>query len=211
MTIAFPRSDILTSIKYADQVWTLVSRQEYSRQANGVTRAKDFGSALWNAQYTTAPLPNDDAIAFEAALNSLDGVINSFYAGDLRRIYPRAHADGNFTDSAKIASIGGDGKSLSLNTLAAGFQLSVGDYLSFDYGTGPSRALHQLVEAVTANGSGVTPIFEVRPYLQPGATTGTAVTMKRPAAAMVLMPASIQPKIQSGVFTAISFQAIQLL
>lgn len=200
----------ILSIPFSDQKFTLVERQEFSRQANGITLAKSFGSALWSGEWTTGPLPHDEALDYEALLNSLDGAIHEFYAHDLRRPYPRAHPNGDFTDSGKIATVGADGKSLSLKSLPAGLTLSRGDYLAFDYGSG-SRALHQVMANVTAGPGGATGLIELRPHLRPGAQVDAAVSLKKPSAKFILLPGSIDQRLQGGLMTVLSFSAIQRL
>lgn len=209
MSIAFPRTDILSSVGYQDQTFRLFSRQEVSRTAFGSTLGKDFGSAIWLATYTTGDLTQDDALAFEAALNSLDGVIQPFEAGDLRRVNPRAYPDGAFTDSGVLASVNANNKALALSGLPAGQIISSGDYLSFTYGT--SRALHQAVENVTANGSGATAQFEVRPHIRPGWSLPAAVKLKAPRGLFSLMPGSVSSKLSGPLHSVISFQAIQVV
>ncbi|MDR7032930.1 hypothetical protein [Mesorhizobium sp. BE184] len=210
MALASPRTDVL-AVGFSDQTFRLQERQEFSRTGNGRTYGKSFGSALWTATWQTGPMLNTDLLDYEAVLNSLDGVIGTFYAYDLRRPYPRAYPTGAFTDSGQINSLGTNGKSLSLKLLAAGFVLSRGDYLAFDYGAGPSRALHQVMETVTANGSGLTSEFEVRPYIRPGATVSTPVVLKKPPALFCLQPDSIQQSIVDGMHGSISFSAMQVI
>lgn len=209
MTITFPRADIITSVKYNSQSFTLVSRQEISGQANGIVRGKDFGSALWQAEYTTVEMLNRDAIAFEAALNSLDGLTNAFEAGDLRNRYPRNYQNGAFTDSGVLATVGANNKSLSISGLPANFVISAGDYFHFTYGT--SRALHQACETVTASGAGLSPVFEVRPFIRAGYTITNPVTFKLPNGLFILQPNSITTTLKSVVTSAVSFKAIQYL
>lgn len=209
MAITYPRTDIMSFCAYSPSAvpLRLVVRQELSsREASGKTYAKDFGPALWMGSWTTIPMLNDDAIAFEAMLNSLDGVINLFEGRDLRKPYPRFYPTGTFNDTGKINSIGSNGKSLSLKGLDAGFKLAVGDFLAFNVGT--HRALHQVMEAVTASG-GVTAEFEVRPHIWPGTATDVAVTLKQPSALFSLNPGSISPQMNGGLYTAISFEATQ--
>lgn len=210
MAITFPRTDIMSFCAYAPSAvpLRLMVRQELSsREASGKTYGKDFGPALWVGSWTTIPLINDDAIAFEAMLNSLDGVVNLFEGSDLRKPYPRNYPTGSFGDTGKINSVGSNGKSLSLKNLDASFKLAVGDFLAFNVGT--HRALHQVMEAVTASGSGVTTEFEVRPHIWPGTATDAAVTLKRPSALFSLNPGSISPQMNGGLYTAISFEATQ--
>lgn len=209
MSIAFPRTDVLTPFLFASQSFRLVSRQEVSRQASGVVRGKDLGPALWLADYTTVALVNDDVLSLEAKLNSLDGVINTFEAGDIRRPYPKSHPDGVFGDTGVLNSVNANNKAISISGLDAGMALSVGDYLSFTYGT--SRALHQVVEAVTASGTGLTVEFEVRPYLRPGWALGAAIKLKLPKGIFTMLPDSIASATQGPINSVISFKAIQSL
>lgn len=188
-----------------------MSRQEFSRQANGVTRGKDFGSAIWMATYTTGPLPNDDALAYEALLNSLDGVIQPFEAFDLRRPYPRAHPTGSGASDGVLLTVNDNNKAMSLSGLTSGQVISAGDYLSFTYGD--SRAVHQAMETVTADGSGETAEFEIRPYIRPGWTISPATTvkLKNPRGLFSLMPGTVTSRSSGGIHSVISFQAVQYL
>lgn len=210
MSLTFPRADIMSFCAFAPGAapLRLVSRQELSsREASGKTYAKDFGPALWIGSWTTVLLTNEDAIAFEAMLYSLDGAINLFEGRDLRKPYPRFYPDGVFNDTGKINSIGANNKSLSLKSLPASFKLAVGDFLSFDVGT--HRALHQVMEAVTANGSGLTTEFEIRPHIWPGTATNTSVILKQPAALFSINPGSISSQMNGGRYTAVSFEGTQ--
>jgi hypothetical protein len=208
MTVTFPRTDIQALVGFTDQTFQLKPRQETSRTADGRTYGKDFGLALWFGTWTTVDLPDDEALAFEAKLNSLDGLVNTFEAGDLRRQYPLLHADGDFSDTGVIASAS-DGRKIALSGLDAGMKLSAGDYLSFDYGS--ARRLHQLLEAVEADSSGDTTEFEVRPHLPPGLTLSPSieVRLKRPCALFKLLPDTIRQQMTGGLFTSLSFQAVQ--
>ncbi|CEG09489.1 hypothetical protein BN961_02915 [Afipia felis] len=196
---------IFDSVGYADQVFQLVSRQELSRTAGGQTFGKDLGPALWSAEYTTAPMTADDALSFEASLNALNGVIGEFEAYDLRRPYPRAHADGDFADEAEILSA--SGAKIALANLPEGFQLSPGDYLSLE--VQGRRVLHQVVEAATSDSDGETGEFAVRPPPWPGTDEGAPVTLKKPSCRLAMLPQSITQKI-SGLYTTISFKAGQV-
>ncbi|MCK1583274.1 hypothetical protein IVB03_27850 [Bradyrhizobium sp. 168] len=209
MSISFPRTDILTPFLFASQSLRLSSRQEFSRMASGITIGKDLGSALWFADYTTVALPNDDALTLEAKLNSLDGVIGTFEAGDIRRPYPKAHEDGVFGDTGIIHSVNANNKALSLSGLDAGMALSVGDYLSFDYGG--ARALHQVVEGVVASGAGLTSEFEVRPHIRSGWSLSAAVKLKLPKGVFILIPDSVASATASPMDSIISFKAVQYL
>jgi hypothetical protein len=209
MAITFPLTDILTAVGFADQVFQPVPRQEYSRLASGVTIGKDFGSALWFATYVTDVMRNDDAVAYEALLDALDGVIQPFEAFDLRRPNPRLYTDGSASNGV-LNTVNANNKALSLSGLHAGQVVSTGDYLSFDYAG--NRALHRVQETVTANGSGLTVEFEVRPHLRAGWALSSAVNLKAPRGIFTLVPQSVTPKQASPpTFATLSFQAVQYL
>ena len=91
------------------------------------------------------------------------------------------------------------------------FQLSPGDYLGFQYGTRPTRALHMVVEPVTAFSSGVTPKFEIFPALRPGALVGAAVTLKRAPCEMILEPNQAPPVGREMLASSVTFSAVQLI
>lgn len=207
MALTFPRTDIVDPWNFATQSFTLPPRQETSTGADGTIWGKDFGPRLWLAQYGTGDLDHDSALALEAKLNSLRGVIHLFEAGDGRRPYPRAHKNGAFNDTGKLKSGGDDNMSLSLSGLDAGFKLSVGDYLSFAFGT--KRALHQVLEGVTADGSGDTVEFAVCPEVRPGFAIDAAVKLKKPSGLFLLVPGSVEA-LSEGPRSNVIFQARQV-
>lgn len=211
MTITFPRTDIMSLCSYTPdgEPWDLKQRQEYSRTAIGRTTGKDLGPALWAGGFSSVPMSSDDMVDFEAALNSLDGVLNTFEARDLRRQYPRSAPTGVFGDTGTIYAIQSN-KSLRLTGLDSAFVISRGDYLAFDFGG--NRYLHQAMETVTAV-AGLTPYFEVRPYIKAGLvlSPSIAVKLKQPSAVCALVPSSIQKRMINGVQGTISFQAMQVL
>lgn len=210
MTITFPRTDILTMVDYSADTspFKLLQRQELSRTANK-TIAKNLSSAIWMADFSTKPLPNDDASAFEAVMDSLDGAIQTFELADLRRLFPRLYPTGTGANNGVLLSVNANNKAIALSGLAAGQVVSVGDFLSFDYGT--ARALHRAVESVTANGGGTTAQFEVRPHLRPGWSLSATVTLKNPRGVFSLVPDSVSARSSGALHTVVSFQAMQVL
>lgn len=210
MAITFPRSDILALVGFEPPfTFEPVSQQELSRLAIGTTIGKDLGPALWFGSYTTEELHNDDMVDYQAVLASLDGIVNTFEGWDLRRPAPRLYPGGAGANDGVLASVNANNKALSLSGLNAGQVISRGDYLSFDYTGG--RALHQAMETVTANGSGITAQFEVRPHLRAGSTLSTAVNLKAPRGIFTLMPGSVTPTQTRGKFGRLTFKTGQYL
>lgn len=216
MAVTLPRTDILSSAAFRQAMFTLPPTQRFSVTEGGSLLAEESTSALWQCMYETVPMLHTEAVTFEAKLRSLAGMVHGFYAYDLRRPYPAAYPDGVFSDTGTIHTLGSDNKSMRIDNLPANFQLSVGDYLAFDYGDADydvpdARALHQVMEDVTASGAGLTASFEVYPPIRDNAAVGAAVTLKTPSALFVLTPENFEPSIQDVMFGSVSFKGIQYL
>lgn len=192
-----------------DQRFQLVSRQEFSRTASGVTIGRDLGPALWVATFTLNPIRHEDVMGIEARINSLNGVTRGFYAGDIRRRNPREYPDGDFADTGVIASINANNRMMTLSGLPSDFVISAGDYMEYDYGAGNQlRALLQVVNDVTAVG-GVASDVEFRPFIPPGTSIGGAVRFKNPRALFTLDTEGVEQSVVDSLFTQLSFSATQ--
>lgn len=209
MAISFPRADIFDIISMTSQSFQLQSRSEFSRRADGGTKVKNFGSAIWTGTWKSVIKRHDTIVDWEAVIYTLDGGMNAFYAGDLRRQYPREYVNGNFNDTGTIKALGANNKSLSLEGLPANFKISRGDYFAFKYGANNMVALHQASESIQANSSGTTDVFEIRPHLRVGVAVDTAVSFKKPMGIFTLDPSSIAMNTEDQISSSLSFSAFQ--
>ncbi len=209
--MANPRTDLFDLCTIADATFWPLYRQELSRSAGGRTQAKDFGTPLWRASFTTAPARVADAAAIEAGLISLNGSVGSFLAHDVRRPYPQAHATGAFTDTARLGGFfASDAFLVTLSGMAEGFTLKPGDYFGFQYGPNGNRSLHMVMEGDAFDFLGVATV-RVFPAIPPGAALNDAVTFKRPACEMILDPgAGSPPSLREMVASSVTFSAIQI-
>jgi len=209
MAITYPLTDLVAQGRFQAGHLRIRWRQERSITAGGVTIGKDLGPALWVGQFQTRPYKTDEAMAIEAQLASLDGVIGTFEAYDVRRARP-ANASAGFSDAGVTISGTPTASALALAGLPAGFQVAVGDHLAFTYAG--KRALHQAVEAATADGTGVTPAFEVRPYIRVGATAGLAVSLVQASGVFALDVDGVSEpqQIEPGIYR-ISWTATQVI
>ena len=208
MAITFPITNLLTRGQVLTKAFDSVNRQSYSRMAGGGAIAYDFGSAIWKASYATATMGYDDCIDFEARLQALEGAVGTFYGMDTRRWYPRNYPSGVFTDSGVVSSLGGDGKSMAISGLPASFAISIGDYFQITVSSVP--LLYRAIEAVTANGVGLTATFACLPHYDTGITVGMAVKFKQPACLMRLDPGSVQFNDAGRALGTVAFSAIQV-
>lgn len=206
----YPRTDIFDLCTVSDAAFWPLMRQELSRTSGGSSQAKDLGSPLWRASFTTAPAMRADAAALEAALISLNGSAGSFLAYDVRRPFPAAYADGVFADTGFIETLYDlDAFRIQIGGLGVGFELRPGDYFSFEYGARPSRALHMVTAGDIAGSMGRVNL-EVFPAIRPGALVLTSVTLKRPPCEMILEPGNGPPKVHQTVASVAAFSGIQI-
>lgn len=147
--------------------------------AAGNTLNAKLGQPKWIATVKLAGGWHDDNIAMEALLQTLMLRDGTFYAFDIRRPYPKLDPDGALIGAAAplINTKGANNRSLSLKALPATYKLSPGDWISVAYSTASVQLL-QVCEAVTAAG-GVTPEFEVVPFLSAGLAANNPVTIKK--------------------------------
>ena len=215
MSLTYPL-DILADWPGWTTSFDLLWRQEQSRQANGVTRVKDFGEPLWRMTASTRSLSRPELDHWRARLNALENGIKTFKGYPLSRCYPIAYPRGTWPTgaafdgvSATVYSIGADNKSLAVDMLPAGFVFSVGDFISVAYSAGTKFALLQVMETATASGAGVTPEFEVRPHLPIGLAVDDVVSVRRPHCLMTLVPGSVASESEDNGRGKISFSAVE--
>jgi hypothetical protein len=174
---------------------------EMSQTGQGQQLRADLAPMIWSGEVRLGPMRADEAELPMAMLDVLRPG-RSFLAYDTRRPFPRQDPTGSIlgATSPTIASLPSS-RELSLAGLPAGYVLSRGDYLAFDYLTPARRALHRIVAPVVANGAGTTPVFEVTPMIRTGALVAATVTLARPACKAVLVAGSVAPGNTSRTIT----------
>lgn len=215
MALTFPLSlnDFADKLKISTVKWELKRWDQLSGLGSGDVLAAQLAPPRWAATVTLAAMYHADAAQVQALVESLDGPTNSFFLYAPQLPFPQADPDGSIlgASSVTIHTVGGNNKSLRLAGLPAGYVLTIGDYLAFDYGSNPTRrAFHRIVETVTADGTGLSPLFEVRPHLRPGVTTTLPVTLAKPAAKVFIMPDTFDPGTARAVITeGMQFEVMQ--
>jgi hypothetical protein len=163
--------------------------QEQSRQANSVTRAKDFGTPLWRGTWQTRVLEPNELDMWRARLDALSGILVPFRGVHLARCYPILYPNGSwptgasFSGACSVASA--SGQSLALSGLPTGYTVSQGDMIGVT--TTDNAWLFRALATVTAP-AGTTPSFKVVPPIPAGLAAGQAASVKRPWCPMTLVP-----------------------
>ena len=213
MAITYP-VEILQDFPGWTNRFELLWRQEQSRQQSGVTRLKDFGEPLWMMSASTRSLSRRELDYWRARLDALENGINTFKGYPLSRCWPIAYPGGSWPtgvsfsgDTAAVHTVSST-KSLRLKSLPAAYVVSVGDMLSITYSTS-KHGLVRVMETVTADGSGDTAAFEVRPHLPIGVAVNDVVSVKRPWTPMTIVPGSIQASSEDNGRGKISFDAVE--
>lgn len=190
-----------------------------SGQGSGQTIVKSQRDPLWTLHAETDSLSPNEIRYWKAKIAGLDNGRKLFLGYDFTAFYPTNYPNGSWPtggsfsgSTAAILAVGGDGVSISLSGLPAGFAGSIGDMLSVTYGDGSPAAVQllQAMEAFTANGSGNTSAFEVRPAIPAGVTTGKAVSVKKASCHMMLVPDSFSFPKDPSARGPIAFDAIQV-
>jgi hypothetical protein len=213
LSFPLPLNTFADRLKIQSVNWRFERYDELSGLGTGEVLAAQLAPPRLVGDVELVPMYHPAAAQVQALIESLDGAINSFYLYAPQRRYPQYDPTGSILGASvvSIQTVGANNKSLRLQGLPSGYVLTLGDYLSFDYGSNPTRrALHRIVETVTTPGTGISPHFEVRPHLRPGVVTGLAVTLAKPAAKVFIVPGSFNPGTASGVITeGMSFQVMQ--
>lgn len=215
MALTFPLSlsAFADKLKIQTVNWRLERYDELSGLGSGEILSAQLAPPRIVGDVEMVPMYHAAASQVQALIESLDGAINSFYLYAPQKKYPQYDPTGSILGAASVTinTVGSNNKSLRLQGLPSGYVLTVGDYLAFDYGTNPvRRAFHRIVETVTTPGTGISPVFEIRPHLRPGVATGIAVTLIKPAAKVIIVPGSFNAGTAMGPMTdGMSFQVMQ--
>lgn len=210
MSISYP-TDILIDFPGWTTSFDLMYRQEQSRAASGVTYVKEFGFPLWQLKAQSKLMRPNLLDYWRARLKYLEGGLQTFYGYPLSRTYPILYPNGTWPTgvsfsgtTAALASVNANRKAITVSSLPAAFKFSIGDFVQIG-----TTDLHQVMEAATASGGGLTPEFEVRPHLWTGVSSG-AISVKRPHCIMTVLPGSVSTDSGLEGWGSVSFSAMEL-
>ncbi len=204
MALTFPYAvtsfaDILrmSSVKFQ-----LIPDQQISGAGKGRIIVADMGPKYWEAEVRLINMEHDVARQVQAMIEALDGSLNDFFLYDPRWAYPAEDWGGPRLGPAvvTIGALNANNKEMTLSGLPNGYVLTPGDMLHFDFGVPSKRALHRIVAGGVAAGGSVG--IEVRPHIEPGATTGLVASLIKPSARMKIVPESFDPGTARGMITS---------
>ena len=197
MALTFPlsRADFYESLKVEAVEFRAPVQQSLTGVGDGTIIRHNLGPQLWEGEVTLIPSTHREAVEIEALLARLEEPGTSFFAYDPRVIGPRSDPDGDALDglSLELEEVSG-GREIAIRNLPAGFAISRGDMVSFQYQNGGATryAMHRVVTGATAASTGITPLMEVTPAVRPGAAAGDPVELVRPYCKAVMVPGTVE-------------------
>lgn len=209
-----PAAAFWGGLRVASATYSLGETLSHSRTRGGEILVADQGARLWTATLELWQARHDAADGLMAQVEALQMAGASLMVHPLPRPGPILDPEGVVLGTATplIASLAANARELTLSGLPAGYVLSPGDMLGFSYGSPSKHALHRIVVGATASVGGVTGPLEVVPYIRPGASVGTPVSLLRPAMKALIVPGSVNPGQMQGIWRrGLSFSVIQTL
>jgi hypothetical protein len=178
-----------------------VQRIDYSSSAaGGALGGVQAGFPRWMATWDLGRMGQDASDAWRAFHLMMRGGQRRFYGRDLSRPLPKAHLGGlpgGFSGSASSWSETLDSEEnsrVTLNGVAAGLILSIGDYIGFKWdasgfsaGNYKRRALVRVVEAGVASGGGSVTVTS-EPPVPAVVPSGAIAHLDMPVCVMGFLP-----------------------
>ncbi len=214
--LSYPLShaQFLGALRVEEVTFRLSHPQEHTRLGDGTVISASLGAALWTGSIRLAQANHPRHAQMEALIALMDQPGATFLCHDPRQIGTANDPTGSILGSRTVTihSVASNMRELRLTGLPSGYALSAGDMLGFQYGANPVRyGLHRIVVGGTASSTGLTPLLEVVPNLRPGAVTGLAVQLIRPACKARLLPDPTYGAGRQALSRGASFDFIQTL
>ena len=191
---------------------------EAEETGRGEIITTEMGERLWQMTVNLRPMEYDEAEEIQALIRMFRRAGATFLAYPIPRMYPRFDPNGSAILSSGLQpvlhTVGANMRDIRIGGLPPGYRLAGGDFISWAYGSNPTRnALHQVVGAtVSAASNGITPNLEVNPPVRLGYETPQNVAITRPRMKALILPGSASPAKMAGMWaTGASFTIRQTL
>lgn len=201
LTFPLPLAEFFDLLPIVNITFDAPAVVEQSQTAAGEVLRRHLGPALWQGAITIAAGYREERRMVDALLRAVSAPGASFLITDRSYAGPREDPGGSGMGSATpyLEDVFGNER-IRIYDLPDGYRVSRGDYVAFEYGSGPTRhALHQLLEDGTANNQGRLFNLQVWPSVRPGWSQGAPVQLIRPVCKAVIVPGSIQEAVYDGV------------
>lgn len=205
MALTFPLSlaDFLDDLAVSFTTFELAEAIEQKTTGGGEIVSAQVAPRLWQGTLELGPQTWAEHEAAMALVRALQRPGATFLASPL-------HLRRTGFPAATLYSVEG-GVDVRVAGLPGGTAIPAGACFSFAYGVG-RRALHQVVQGATANGSGIAGPFEVVPALRPGFALDVSLNFNAPVFKAVLVPGTVKSgRLRRALGDGISFSFRQTL
>ncbi len=210
LTFPYSLANFADQLKIESVEWKLRRNDQIDGLENGQILASETAPPLWSGTVTIAPLNYTNYKKISALINGLDGSINAFMLYGPPSLYPEADPGGVILGASTptLSAIDADNKRITIGGLPVGYVLTAGDNVQFPFAT-TLNAFHNIVQGGVANGAGQA-VVELRPHIHPGTVVAVSVTLKKPAARVIMIPDSYAPGVVRGqMVTGMQFDVIE--
>lgn len=209
---AWPSTDIMDILPVETATFLPRLQRSLARAASSTLYRGEAAPTVWGADIRSTVMLHAGAEQIMALLLSMEDQLAKFYVWSPRLAYPQADPDGTVLGSATpvIASINGDNRRVTVSGLSADYVLTRGDGIGFIRESDDGHVLHKVVDAtVTADGDGLTALFEIAPHIRIGTAVGDAVQLIKPDCAMVIEQGSLDSPTVDALYSRITFQTVE--
>ena len=189
----------------------LLDAYQISETAGGEMLSAAIGNRLWQLEVAIATRSYAEGEQIKAKLDVLRYPGRSLLVHSFPLIAPQADPKGVQLGSAipRIQSVASNNREITISGLPIGYVLTPGDFLSFTYGSNPTRyAMHQIAVGGTANSGGVVTV-EISYFVASGWSANAAITLIKPVFKAVLKPGAAMGTSGATRTDGIKFTLIQ--
>lgn len=189
--------------------WDIQRNDQLDGDGSGDVWQAELADPLWIAEVTLDKGLHDELKQIAARIRALNGAAEAFLLCDPLSLYPQADPAGTLLGTAAITvrTVNANRSIAELQGFPAAYALTEGDKLQVTQGS--MVRFFEVAAAAAANGSGNMSVT-VFPRLPLSLSAGAAITLKRPACPVVIMPGSHDPGTARGSITdGAALRAIQ--
>jgi hypothetical protein len=208
-------AETLAKTAFADllRLEDVTFRPQWSQQRSGTgggdTLYADRAPMRWVAEAKTIQIPNADAEALMALINSRAGGLKSVLLYNPKVPFPSTDPNGTiFGAATPLLGTITDRLHVAFTGFPANYQLPYGTYFEVRFG-GTRYYLGQFAETKVASSGGAVTAVEITPALPASVVAGAAVTVIKPCGKFRIVPNSAYPASSGPLHSRVQFSAEQ--
>jgi len=209
-----PLADFLGGLPIRSIVFDLADKRGTTGLGSGEIQTYQVAPRLWTGMVTVGANRTHTIRQVEAQVRRLQNVGSTFLVSDQSALAPYDDPDGTTLGASTptVHTMDSNNRDLRVQGLPAGYTLQRGDLLTIVQSN--HLAMHQVMTGtVTADGTGLTPLFEVTPHIRPVAAVSDAVKLAPAYCKAMIVPGSVKPAQHNPglISDGVQFDFVQVL